>query len=89
MKAKISLMLSEELLKAVDKCAEQQKRTRSYFIEAAVRAFIERLIRSEQNARDLDIINRNAGFLNQEARVVLEYTRLATENLEATEGRKM
>ena len=32
-----------------------------------------RLTRNEQNARDLEIINRRADFLNQEARDVLEY----------------
>ena len=31
------------------------------------------LDRKEQNARDLDIINRRAAFLNREARDVLEY----------------
>jgi DNA-binding protein HU-beta len=32
-----------------------------------------RLTRSEQNARDLEIINRRADFLNREASDVLEY----------------
>jgi len=38
-----------------------------------VRAFIGQLIRNEQNARDLEIINRRADFLNQQASDVLEY----------------
>jgi metal-responsive CopG/Arc/MetJ family transcriptional regulator len=73
MKVKTSITLSEELLKAVDKRTKQQKKTRSDFIEVAVRAFIQQLIREEQNARDLDIINRHADSLNKEAAEVLEY----------------
>ena len=75
MRLKISITLSEELLEAVDNRAKQQKRTRSGFIEAAVRAFIGRLTRDEQNARDLEIIDRRADFLNQEASEVLEYSK--------------
>jgi metal-responsive CopG/Arc/MetJ family transcriptional regulator len=73
MKVKTSITLSEELLKAVDKRTKQQKKTRSDFIETAVWAFIQQLTRDEQNARDLEIINRNADSLNQEASDVLEY----------------
>jgi len=73
MKVKTSITLSEDLLKAVDKRTKQQKKTRSDFIEAAVRAFIQQLIREEQNARDLEIINRHADALNKEAAEVLEY----------------
>jgi metal-responsive CopG/Arc/MetJ family transcriptional regulator len=73
MKVKTSITLSEDVLKAVDKRTKQQKKTRSDFIEAALRAFIRQLIREEQNARDLEIINRNADALNKEAAEVLEY----------------
>ncbi|MCL5282081.1 MAG: ribbon-helix-helix domain-containing protein [Planctomycetes bacterium] len=73
MKVKTSITLSEELLKTVDRRSKQQKRTRSDFIELAVRAFIQQLIREEQNARDLEIINRRADALNREAAEVLEY----------------
>ena len=73
MKVKTSITLSEELLKAVDKRTRQQKRTRSDLIEAAVKAFLQQLAREEQNARDLDIINRRADSLNREAADVLEY----------------
>jgi metal-responsive CopG/Arc/MetJ family transcriptional regulator len=40
MKVRVSIGLSEELLKAVDRYAEQQGSTRSDFIEAALRAFL-------------------------------------------------
>jgi metal-responsive CopG/Arc/MetJ family transcriptional regulator len=73
MKIKTSITLSEDVLKAVDKRTRKQKRTRSDFIETALRAFIQQLIREEQNARDLEIINRNADALNKEAAEVLEY----------------
>lgn len=73
MKVKTSITLSEDLLEGVDQRAKQQKKTRSDFIETAVWAFIKQLIRDEQNARDIEIINRRADFLNGEADDVLEY----------------
>ena len=73
MKVKTSITLSDKLLEAVDKSARQHKKTRSDFIEVAVWVFIGAPIRNEQNARDLQIINRRADFLNQEANDVLEY----------------
>jgi metal-responsive CopG/Arc/MetJ family transcriptional regulator len=73
MRVKVSITLTEELLKAIDQCAERQRMNRSDFIEA-VRPFIGRLTRNEQNARDLEIINnRHADVLNQEANDMLEY----------------
>ncbi|MGA1844594.1 MAG: ribbon-helix-helix domain-containing protein [bacterium] len=72
MKIKTSITLSEDLLKAVDERSDRYK-NRSEFIEAALRAFITQMIRSEQNDRDLEIINRHAHTLNQEAEDVLSY----------------
>jgi metal-responsive CopG/Arc/MetJ family transcriptional regulator len=73
MKVKTSITLSEELLEVIDQRAKQHKKNRSDFIEAAVWAFIGRLIRDEQNAHDLEIINRRADYLNHEAAEVLAY----------------
>lgn len=73
MKVKTSITLSEELLKAIDARAGRDKKNRSDFIEGAVRAFIDQTIRDEQNARDLEIINRRAEHLNKEAADVLAY----------------
>ena len=73
MKVKTSITLSEELLKAIDKRAKKHNKNRSDFIEAAVWSFIGQLIRDEQNARDLETINRRADYLNQEAADVLAY----------------
>jgi metal-responsive CopG/Arc/MetJ family transcriptional regulator len=72
MKVKTSITLSEDLLKAIDQRASSD-RTRSEFIEMALRAFIAQLIRDEQDARDLGIINQRADYLNQEAADVLAY----------------
>ena len=72
MKVKTSITLSEDLLEAIDQRSAQFK-NRSDFIESAIRAFIVQMIREEQNAKDLAIINRQAERLNQEAADVLTY----------------
>ena len=71
-KVKTSIMLSEDLLKTIDQCSTRYK-NRSDFIEAAVRAFVAQIMHDAQNARDLEIINRYADRLNQEAEDVLTY----------------
>ncbi len=72
MKVKTSITLSEDLLEAIDQRSAQFK-NRSDFIEVAIRSFIAQMIRDEQNAKDLVIINRQADRLNQEAADVLSY----------------
>ena len=72
MKVKTSITLSKDLLKAIDEKLGTDS-NRSEFIEAAILAFIAQMIRNEQNARDLEILNRSAEHLNQEASDVLEY----------------
>ena len=72
MKAKTSVTLSEDLLEAIDRRAGQFK-NRSDFIETAVRAFLAQMIRDEQNARDLAIINRRGGYLKREGAQGLPY----------------
>jgi metal-responsive CopG/Arc/MetJ family transcriptional regulator len=72
MKVKTSITLSEEALKAIQEHLSKSS-SRSDFIEQAVWAMISHLIRNERNARDLDIINRNADRLNKEALDALEY----------------
>lgn len=73
MKVKTSITLSEELLKVLDKRAKQHHKNRSEFIEAAVWALVRQLAHNEQDARDLEILNRRADFLNEEAADVLSY----------------
>ena len=72
MKVKTSITLSEDLLEAIDQWSAQFK-NRSDFIESAIRAFITKMIREKQNAKDLAILNRQAERLNQEATDVLTY----------------
>lgn len=72
MKVKTSITLSPDLLEAIDARAGRG-RTRSEFIEAALRAFLDQTRRRERDARDLDILNRRAEPLNREAADVLTY----------------
>ena len=72
MKVKTSVTLSQDLLKAID---EQlgPRNNRSEFIENALRNYIGKVIRDRRNAKDLEIINRQADRLNDEAADVLSY----------------
>ncbi len=72
MKVKTSITLSEDLLVAIDQRSSCFK-NRSDFIEAAIRAYIAKIVLDEQNAKDLAIINREANGLNEEAADVLAY----------------
>ena len=72
MKVKTSITLSDTVLAAIDRHAGKDA-NRSDFIEHAVRSYIASLVRGQQNARDLAIINRRAARLNREAKDVLEY----------------
>jgi metal-responsive CopG/Arc/MetJ family transcriptional regulator len=71
MKIRTSVNVDKRLLETVDKLSG--KDDRSGFIEAALRAYIAQLVRHEQNVKDLEIINRRADDLNQEALDVLDY----------------
>jgi len=72
MKSKISITLSGALLCGIDEHAGDFK-SRSEFIETAVRYFIAHLDRREAERNDLEIINRRADALNREAEDVLSY----------------
>ncbi len=72
MRVKTSITLSKELLKAVDEQAGPDG-NRSEFIETALRYYIDQLLRIRQNAKDLEIINREADRLNDEGNDVLSY----------------
>jgi metal-responsive CopG/Arc/MetJ family transcriptional regulator len=71
MKVKTSITLSEDLLEAINQRSEHKNR--SEFIETALWAFIAQILRNEQTARDVQIINKRAGYLNKEAEDVLAY----------------
>lgn len=72
MKVKTSVTLSQELLDIIDDLPEQY-RNRSLFLEAAAWAYVRQLQRAEQTARDLEILNRRADYLNAEATDALAY----------------
>ena len=72
MKVKTSITLSNELIEAIKEYGQPYK-NRSDFIEAAIWAFIKQIIREQENLRDIEIINRNAERLNEEALDVLAY----------------
>ncbi len=72
MKTKTSITLSGSLLRGLDEHAKDF-RSRSEFIESAVRHFIACLERREAERKDLEIINRRAAALNEEAADVLTY----------------
>ena len=72
MRVKTSVSLPEEMLEALDKLRGPHT-SRSELVEAALRAFITQSVRAEQDARDLETINRRADSLNEEALDVLDY----------------
>ena len=72
MKTKTSVTLSESLMGSIDEHS-RDFRSRSEFIEAAVRFFVADLNRRKAELRDLEIINRRADALNDEAEDVLSY----------------
>jgi metal-responsive CopG/Arc/MetJ family transcriptional regulator len=71
MKIKTSLSLSEELSARIDEISGHKNR--SEFVEKALPDYIGRQMQKEQNTRDLAIINKKAGKLNQESEDVLSY----------------
>jgi Arc/MetJ-type ribon-helix-helix transcriptional regulator len=72
MKTKTSITLSGALVHGIDEHTADF-RSRSEFIEAAVRYFIAHLERRVAEERDLKVINRRADALNKEAEDVLSY----------------
>jgi len=72
MKTKTSVTLDGVVLRGIDEHASEY-RSRSEFIEAALEFFIRHLEREEAERRDLDILNRRADALNEEAEDVLAY----------------
>jgi len=72
MKVKTSVAISEEVLAAIDEIAARPG-NRSRVIERALTEFVERQRRAARDARDLELIDRNADELNREAEDVLAY----------------
>lgn len=71
MKEKTSITLSRDLMRDIDKLSGS-KRSRSAFIEAVLSRYLQERIRAQRDARDLELINRNAEQLNRDATDGLE-----------------
>ena len=72
MKTKTSVTLDGGVLQGIDEHASEY-RSRSEFIEAAVGYFIQHIERQQADQKDLEILNRRADALNEEAADVLAY----------------
>jgi metal-responsive CopG/Arc/MetJ family transcriptional regulator len=68
-KVETSVLLPEELLAEIDKADPD----RSGLVERAVRMYLSLAPQPDQGLRDLEIMNANADYLNEEIADVLEY----------------
>jgi len=72
MKIKTSVTISQELLTVMDEFLDVDK-NRSLFLEKAAWSYIAKLRRAQRNARDIEIINQRADYLNAETLDALSY----------------
>ena len=72
MRVKTSVILPHDLLQTVNNLSEQYK-SRSQFVETALRFFIAQMKKEEQHAKDIEIINRCADRLNEETFDAMRY----------------
>ena len=72
MKVKTSITISKEIIKEIDELSSQYG-SRSVLIEQAIREFLDAEARRRRDLQDIDILDRNADALNQEAVDVLSY----------------
>jgi metal-responsive CopG/Arc/MetJ family transcriptional regulator len=72
MKEKTSITLSREVLAGIDRAAGSRQ-SRSAFIETVLRQYLRQKARTQRDARDIEIINRNVERLNAEAEDTLRY----------------
>lgn len=77
MKVKTSITLAKELLQEIDARIESQQRSRSEFIEEAVRAFLAHADRIALQDREAALLRKHAAALNAEMTDILEYQVLA------------
>jgi metal-responsive CopG/Arc/MetJ family transcriptional regulator len=66
MKEKTSITLSRDVLAGIDRAAGS-KQSRSAFIESVLQQYLRQKARAQRDARDIEIINRNAARLNRDA----------------------
>lgn len=72
MKAKTSITLSEDIMKTIDEIGEKGE-SRSEVIERLLRESLAQRSRRARDLKDLEIINKHADQLNEEAEEVLSY----------------
>ena len=72
MRMKTSVTLEKDVVVALDSAAGDSS-SRSRLIEQAILEFLDRRRRAARDARDLELLNRNARRLNQEMADVLGY----------------
>ena len=72
MKQKTSITLESDVLADVDRSAGS-KASRSAFIENVLREYFKQRVREALHARDAELINANADYLNREMEDVLRY----------------
>jgi len=72
MKVKTSITLSEDLVQRIDELSGQYG-NRSALIERAIRDFLSVQQKRRRDFKDLEILNRRADALNEEAEDVLAY----------------
>ena len=77
MKEKTSITLSTDVLAGIDQLAGS-KHSRSSFIERVLRNYLRQRAREQAQARDLELLNRDADRLNDEAADVIEYQGMDT-----------
>jgi len=73
MKVKTSIILSKDLLREIDARVETHQRSRSEFIEEAVRAYLVHADRLTLQAREAALLREHAAALNAEMADILEY----------------
>ena len=72
MKVRTSITLSKDLIQELNKLLGQS-RNRSAFVEQVLRDFLATSARQIDAAKELEILNRHADELNEEATDVLSY----------------
>lgn len=72
MKQKTSITLSSDILKEIDRKAGRGT-SRSEFIENVLREYFKAKVQAALNARDAELINEHADYLNREMEDVLRY----------------
>ncbi len=72
MKEKVSFTLASDILAEVDRNVDKGS-SRSAFIEMVLRTYFKEKVRQAIDARDLELINKHADYLNREAADLDEY----------------